>query len=80
VYYIRNMGLFRMAMMHIKLIRIKWRMFCNMLQVAGVDQGQIGGPDELHQVHKVVQDGHDAHQTDQDEVGNFLEHAACCWS
>jgi hypothetical protein len=51
-----------------------------MLQVAGVDQGQIGGPDELHQVHKVVQDGHDAHQTDQDEVGNFLEHAACCWS
>jgi hypothetical protein len=30
-------------MMHTKLIRIKWEMFCIILQVAGVDQGQVGG-------------------------------------
>jgi hypothetical protein len=53
-----------MAMMHTKLIRIKWETFSNTLQVAGVDQGQVGGPGVLHQVHGMVQDGHDAHQTD----------------
>jgi hypothetical protein len=48
--------------MHTKLIRIKWEMFCIILQVAGVDQGQVGGLGVLHQVHGMVQDGHDAHQ------------------
>jgi hypothetical protein len=40
-------------------------MFWNILKqkVAGVDQGQVRGPGVLHQVHGVVQDGHDAHQT-----------------
>ena len=41
-------------------------MFWNMIQVAGVDQGQVGGPGVPLQVHGVVQDGNDAHQTDQD--------------
>jgi hypothetical protein len=35
------MGWFRIAMMHTKLIRMKWGMFWNKLQVAGVDQGQV---------------------------------------
>jgi hypothetical protein len=59
-----------MAMMHTNLIRIKWRMFWNIIQVAGVDQGQVGEPGLIHQVHGVVQDGHDAHQSDQDKVEN----------
>jgi hypothetical protein len=49
-------------------------MFWNILQVAGVHQGQVGGPGELHKVHGIVQDGHDLYQTDQDEVGNVLAH------
>jgi hypothetical protein len=74
VSYIRYMGLFRIAMMYTKLIRIKWGMFWNILQVAGVHQGQVGGPGELHKVHGIVQDCHDLYQTDQDEVGNVLAH------
>jgi hypothetical protein len=42
--------------------------------------GQVGGPGALHQVHGMVQDEHDAHQTDQDEVGNVLEHTTGSWS
>jgi hypothetical protein len=41
VNYVRNMGWFRMAMMHTKLIRMKWVMFFFILQVAGVAQGQV---------------------------------------
>jgi hypothetical protein len=52
-------------MMHTKLIRMKWEMFCIILQVAGVVPGQFGRPGVLHQEHGMVQDGHDAHQTDQ---------------
>jgi hypothetical protein len=63
VYYIRNMGLFRMAIMHTKLIRMNWGKFLNILQVARVDQGQVGEPGVLHHVYGVVQDGHDAHKT-----------------
>jgi hypothetical protein len=36
-------------------------------------------PGGLHQVHGLVQDGHDAHQTDQDKVGNVLEHTTGHW-
>jgi hypothetical protein len=54
-------------------------MFWNILQVAGVDRGQVGGPGALCEEHGMVQDGHDAHQTDQDEVGNVLEHTTGCW-
>jgi hypothetical protein len=61
--HIRYMGWFRMAMMHTKLIRMKWGMFWNILQVTGVDQGQVRGAGVLHQVHGMVQDDHDAHQT-----------------
>lgn len=32
-------------------------------------QAQVGGPRVLLQGHGIVQDGHDDHQTDQDEVG-----------
>jgi hypothetical protein len=55
-------------------------MFWNILQVAGVDQGQAGGPSVLHQVHGMVKYGYDAHQTDQDEVENVPEHTAGCLS
>ena len=55
-------------------------MVWDILQVAGVDQGQVGGPGEPLQVHGVVQDGHDAHQTDQDEVGNGLVYTTGHWS
>jgi hypothetical protein len=51
-------------MMHIKLIKMKWGMFWNILQVTGVDKGQVGVPGVLHHVHRMVQDVHDAHQTD----------------
>jgi hypothetical protein len=67
-------------MIHTKLIRMKCNMFWNILQVAGADQGQVRGLCVLHQVHEIVQDGHDAHQTDQDEVGNALEHTSGRWS
>jgi hypothetical protein len=67
-------------MMHTKLIRTEWGMFWNMLQVAGVHQGQFGGPGELHKVHGIVQDSHDVPQTDQDKVGNVLEHTTGRWS
>ena len=67
-------------MMHTKLIRMKWEMVWDILQVAGVDQGQVGGPGVPLQVHEVVQDGHDAHQTDQDEVGNVLGYTPGRWS
>jgi hypothetical protein len=33
-----------MATMHSKLIKMKWVMFWNILQVAGVDQGQVLRP------------------------------------
>jgi hypothetical protein len=55
-------------------------MFRNIIKVAGIDQGQVGGPGVLHQVHWMVQAGHDAHQDDQDEVGNVLERTTDCWS
>jgi hypothetical protein len=63
VYYIRYMGWFRMAMMHTKLIKMKWGMFWNIPQVAGDHQGQVRRPGVLPQVHGVVQDGYDTHQT-----------------
>jgi hypothetical protein len=66
--------------MHTKLIRMKWERFWNLLQFAGVDKGQVRGPGVLLQEHGMVQDGHDAHQTDQDEVGNVLEQTRSCWS
>jgi hypothetical protein len=68
--------LFRIAMMHTKLIRMKWGMFWNILNVAEIDQGQVRGPGVLHQVHEVVQDG----QSDQDEMGNVQEYTTGCWS
>jgi hypothetical protein len=61
VYYVRYTGWFRMAMIHTKLITMKWGMFWNILQVAGFDQGQVGDPSVLHQVHGVVWDGYDTH-------------------
>ena len=67
-------------MMHTKLIRMKWEMVWDILQVAGVDQGQVSGPGVPLQVHGDVQDGHDAHQTDQDEVGNGLRYTTGRWS
>jgi hypothetical protein len=51
--YIWNMKWFWMAMMHIKLIRMKCGMLWNILKIAGVHQVQVKG---LHQVHGVVQD------------------------
>jgi hypothetical protein len=57
VYYIRNMERSRMSVMHTKLIRRKCGIFWNVLQVAGVHQGQVREPGVLHQVHGVVQDG-----------------------
>jgi hypothetical protein len=51
VYYIRWL---RIAMMHTKLVRMKWGMFWNILHASGVDQGQVGEPGVLHQVHWVV--------------------------
>jgi hypothetical protein len=67
-------------MMHTKLIRMSCGMFWNILQVAGVDQGQVGGLGVLRQVHGIVQDCHHVHQTDQDEVRNVLEHTTGCRS
>jgi hypothetical protein len=52
VYYVRYMGWFRMSVMHTKLIRMKWGMFWNILQVTGVHQGQVR---RLHRVLVVVQ-------------------------
>ena len=49
---------------------MKWEMVWDILRVAGVDQGQVGGPGVPLQVHGVVQDGNNAHKTDQDEVEN----------
>ena len=51
-------------------------MFWDILQAAGVDQGKVGGPGVPLQVHGVVQDVHDAHQTDQDEeeIGTNIMH------
>jgi hypothetical protein len=37
LYYIRYMGLFSMAMMHTKLIRMKWGVFWEILQAGRVD-------------------------------------------
>jgi hypothetical protein len=51
-------------------------MFWNVLQIAGVDHGPVRGPSVLHQVHRVVQDGHDAHLTDRDEVESIGIHNA----
>ena len=55
-------------------------MVWDILQVAEVDQGQVGGPGVPLQVHGVVQDSHDAHQIDQDEVGNVLGYTPGRWS
>jgi hypothetical protein len=63
-----------MAMMHTKLIRMKWGMLWNILQDAGVRQGQVGGLDVLHYVRGMVHDGHDTQQINQDEVENVLYH------
>jgi hypothetical protein len=53
-----------------------------MIQVAGVDQEYIcrSGVSIPMQAHWVVQDAHDAHQTDQDEVGSALGHDPGQWS
>jgi hypothetical protein len=64
--------------MYTKLIRMKWGMFWNIQKVAGADQGQVAIPGIPHQVHGIVQDGHDAQQTNQDVEGNFLEHTKGC--
>jgi hypothetical protein len=53
-----------MAMMHTKTNQDKEGMLRNIRQVAGVDKGQVRGPGVLHQVLGVVQNGHDAHQTE----------------
>jgi hypothetical protein len=47
-------------------------MFWNILQVARVHQGQIRGPGVLGQVHGVVQDGHDAHQTEVTHLSRIM--------
>ena len=44
--------------MHTKLIRMKWEMVWDILQVAGVVQGQVGGPGVPLQVHGIVLIGH----------------------
>ena len=67
-------------MMHTKLIRMKWEMVWDKLKVDGVDQGQVCGPGVPLQVYEVVQDDHDAHQTDRDEVGNVLGYTPGRWS
>jgi hypothetical protein len=46
----------------IKLIRMKWEMFWNILQAARVDQGQVGGPD-AHQTDKVENEASTMHCT-----------------
>jgi putative heme iron utilization protein len=45
------MGWFRMTMIHTKLIKMKWGMFKNILQIAGVDQEQVGETPAVHQTH-----------------------------
>jgi hypothetical protein len=54
VYYIRYIGWFRMAMVHTKLIRMKWGMFLHTLQVAGIHQEQVRGPGVLQGDPKVL--------------------------
>jgi hypothetical protein len=49
---------------------MKGGMFCNILHVAGFNQGQVRGPYVLHKGHRVVQDGLDAHQTYRNDVEN----------
>jgi hypothetical protein len=77
-YLCRFMGLLRMAMMHTKLIKIKNGVFWDILQAAGVDQGQVNRPGVPLQVHGAAPNGHDAHETDQDKVGSVLGHNTGC--
>jgi hypothetical protein len=44
VYYIRNMGWFRMAMMHTKLIKLKWEMCWNIHSSLELIRDRLGDP------------------------------------
>jgi hypothetical protein len=61
-----------MLMMHTKLIRMKWEVLWDMMQVNGVDQEYICGPGVPLQIQWVVQDAHYVHQTDQAEVESVM--------
>jgi hypothetical protein len=43
-------------------------MLWNIVQIAGFDEGPFHEPSVIHHIHGVIQDEHDAHQTDRHEV------------